>query len=98
MLAGKVAVVTGGGQGIGREIALAMAEHGAKIVVSDTIEPTEMSSPPQIMTTAWPMATMPMAAASLRIEVRLYLFRNESEEKIPKPISVRRVKKTTRSA
>jgi len=35
MLDGKVAIVTGAGQGIGREVALAMAAHGAKIVVND---------------------------------------------------------------
>jgi NAD(P)-dependent dehydrogenase (short-subunit alcohol dehydrogenase family) len=35
MLEGKVAVVTGAGGGIGREIALAMALAGAKVVVND---------------------------------------------------------------
>ena len=35
MLEGKVAVVTGSGGGIGREIALAMAESGAKIIIND---------------------------------------------------------------
>ena len=34
-LEGKVAVVTGAGRGIGREIALLMASQGAKIVVND---------------------------------------------------------------
>ncbi len=34
-LDGKVAVVTGAGQGIGREIALLMAREGAKVVVND---------------------------------------------------------------
>jgi NAD(P)-dependent dehydrogenase (short-subunit alcohol dehydrogenase family) len=34
-LEGKTAVVTGAGRGIGREIALALAAHGVKVVVND---------------------------------------------------------------
>ena len=34
-LEGKVAVVTGGGSGIGRAGAVAMAAEGAKVVVAD---------------------------------------------------------------
>jgi len=35
LLAGKVAIVTDSGRGIGREEALLMAKHGAKVVVND---------------------------------------------------------------
>src|SRR3972149_708098 len=35
MLEDKVAVVTGAGRGIGRAIAIMMAQHGAKVVVND---------------------------------------------------------------
>ncbi|MBP1623343.1 MAG: 3-hydroxyacyl-CoA dehydrogenase, partial [Acidobacteria bacterium] len=34
-LAGKCAVVTGGGRGIGREICVGMVRQGAKVVVND---------------------------------------------------------------
>jgi NAD(P)-dependent dehydrogenase (short-subunit alcohol dehydrogenase family) len=35
MLDGKVVIVTGAGRGIGRDFALAMAAHGARVVVND---------------------------------------------------------------
>ena len=35
MMEGKVAVVTGAGGGIGREIAIMMAGQGAKVIIAD---------------------------------------------------------------
>jgi len=37
-LKGKVAMVTGSGRGIGRKIALLLAEHGADLVITDIDE------------------------------------------------------------
>lgn len=38
LLENQVAIVTGSGRGIGREVAILFAEHGAKVVVSDKDE------------------------------------------------------------
>jgi NAD(P)-dependent dehydrogenase (short-subunit alcohol dehydrogenase family) len=45
LLEGKCAVIAGSGRGIGREIALAMCRHGAKVVVNDFGTELDGSSP-----------------------------------------------------
>ena len=35
MLDGKVAIITGAGRGVGRELALAMAKAGCNLVIND---------------------------------------------------------------
>ena len=42
LLEGKNAIVTGSGQGIGRAIALRLAENGANVVISDVVEATAL--------------------------------------------------------
>ncbi|MGB5158801.1 SDR family NAD(P)-dependent oxidoreductase [Desulfobacterium sp. N47] len=34
----KIAIITGGGSGIGKAIAIAMAKEGANIVITDLVE------------------------------------------------------------
>jgi len=47
-LSNRVAVITGSGQGIGREIALLLAERGASVVISDVNEATAKATAAEI--------------------------------------------------
>lgn len=58
LLAGKVAVVTGAGQGMGKEIALGLARAGASVVVADVNESGISDTAREIASlggTAWPV-------------------------------------------
>ena len=44
LLTGKTALVTGSGQGIGRSIALKLAENGADVIISDIVEETAQAT------------------------------------------------------
>ena len=72
LLEGKVAIVTGGGRGVGRGICLALAQAGAKVVVNDlgaTLDGQASGEQPAdevVDTTAVRGAPKACAAASLR--------------------------------
>ena len=51
-IAGKVALVTGGGSGIGRGLVLALADEGATVVVADIVQDRETRSPRRSTRTA----------------------------------------------
>ena len=48
-LAGKVAIVTGGGIGIGRSTALLLAKQGAKVIVTDIDQESGQATAEEIM-------------------------------------------------
>lgn len=68
-LEGKVAVVTGAGSGMGREIALLFAQEGAKVVVSDLNEQTAQETASQIQA-AQGTATVVVSNVALEEDVQ----------------------------
>ena len=51
-LTGKVALVTGGAQGLGAAMATGLAAHGAHTVVVDIVEDTVLETASQLQATA----------------------------------------------
>ena len=43
-LSGRVAIVTGGAKGIGRHYSLALAEHGARVMIADIADGTDLAA------------------------------------------------------
>ena len=58
-LAGKVAIVTGSGQGIGRGMAIALAKAGAKVVITDINPETSKAVAEEIRKLGLPASSIP---------------------------------------
>ena len=67
-LEGKVAIVTGGSKGLGREMALTLAEAGADVVIGartkEDLEKTAVSIQPIIKPSRAPISTRQMQTVS----------------------------------
>ena len=63
LLAGKVAIVTGAGRGIGRGEALALAGQGAAVVVNDVGSAPMATVPTSVPRSRWQTRSSPQAAA-----------------------------------
>ena len=68
-LDGKVALITGAGQGIGRAIARRLAQEGAKVAVTDIDEPAAQAAATEIGLSAKPMRIDVTDLANVRTAV-----------------------------
>jgi citronellol/citronellal dehydrogenase len=69
-LAGKVAIITGGSRGIGRQVALTFARAGADIVVAAKTDAENPKLPGTIFSVAAEVEALGRRALALRVDVR----------------------------
>lgn len=77
-IAGRVALITGGGQGVGRCIALTLAAEGAKLAVNDLVEARAQSVAAEIVAAGGAAIAVPADVIDLAA-VRAMVVRVEAE-------------------